>query len=149
MNPLFIASSMSNAAAAITLDLSAARGTSHRTLCRLERLDCIALLAELALLLTLRQRLRAGIARPMLEGELGHIYRFGILGLGIAAPLVLQVKSAFLGGAPSRLLTAVAATLTLAGGFMLRYLIVMAGRESADDPRATFEMTRDNGNRPG
>jgi hypothetical protein len=35
----------------------------------------------------------------------------------------------------------------LAGGLMFRYLMVMAGRASADDPQATFEFTRRNGGR--
>jgi hypothetical protein len=37
---------------------------------------------------------------------------------------------------------AVASLCVLAGGYLLRYVMVMAGRASADDPHATFALTR-------
>lgn len=148
MGPLFIASSVSNAAAAIALILSLVRSTSERTLQRLERLDALALLAELGLILTAQANAGAVISRPIREGQLAPIFRFGVLGTGILAPLALLAKSAILGSRPSRLVTALASTLVLVGGFLLRYIMVMAGRASADDPQATFELTRGNGRRP-
>jgi hypothetical protein len=33
----------------------------------------------------------------------------------------------------------------LVGSFLLRYLVVMAGRQSADDPERTFELARGSG----
>lgn len=142
MGPLFLSSGVSNATAAIALVLSRSGGTSHRALKRLERLDTVALLAELSLMLTNRARLGALIARPMSEGLLGKINRFGVLGLGISAPLALQAKTVFLGKSSSRRLTGLASALVLAGGFLFRYVLVMAGRDSADDPHATFELAK-------
>ena len=142
LGPLFLASAMSNATAAITLVLALARGTSHETLKRLERLDLIALLAELGLLVAARVNLGPVIARPLREGRLGQTYRWGVLTTGISAPLALQASGRFLGGKPERFTAALASILALAGGFLLRYLMVMAGRASADDPQATFEFTR-------
>jgi formate-dependent nitrite reductase membrane component NrfD len=141
MGPLFLASAMSTATAAIGLALSVARGTSHRTLGKLERLDCLALLAELSLLLLHQARLGRTIKRPLAEGRTGRLYRFGVLGLGVAAPLALQSK-ALLGGKPSRGATALAALCVLVGGFLLRYVMVIGGLQSADDPAATFELAR-------
>jgi formate-dependent nitrite reductase membrane component NrfD len=141
MGPLFLASSISNATAAIALILALARG-DHAALKRLERLDSLALLAELGLLLLFRARLGPVIGRPLDEGRLGWLHRAGVLGLGIAAPLALQAPTAFLRGHPSRPLTALASLLVLGGGFLFRYVIIMAGRASADDPQATFELTR-------
>ncbi len=145
MGPLFLASSMSNATAALTLVLSLVKGTSHGTLKRLERLDAIALVAELGLLLANESRLGSVIARPMVRGRLGTIYRFGVLGLGLGAPLAIQARTLITGHSPSRRLAGLTSTLVLLGGFMLRYVIVTAGRQSADDPRATFELARANG----
>ena len=148
MGPLFLASAMSNATAAITLVLALARGTSHQTLKRLERLDLIALTAELGLLLAARMNAGTRIAQPLREGRLGLIYRWGVLGAGITGPLALLASSALLRGkGPARLVAASAGALGLAGGLMFRYLMVMAGRASADDPQATFEFTRRNGGR--
>ncbi len=39
-------------------------------------------------------------------------------------------------------MAALASILALAGGFLMRYLMVMAGRASSDDPQATIEFTR-------
>lgn len=97
---------------------------------------------------TLPAFLATVISRPIREGQLAPIFRFGVLGTGILAPLALLAKSAILGSRPSRLVTALASTLVLVGGFLLRYIMVMAGRASADDPQATFELTRGNGRRP-
>lgn len=145
MGPLFLASSVSNAGAALALVLAAMPGTKPRTLARLERLDTLATLAELALLLTVRARLGATIARPLVTGRLGWVYRAGVLGAGLAAPLALQGPGALRGHAPTRRMTALASTLTLVGGLLFRYAILYAGRQSADDPRATFELAKAEG----
>ncbi len=148
MGPLFLASALSNATAAIALALALARGTSHRTLARLERLDSVFLLAEAGLLLAARAHLGGVIARPLREGRVGGMHRFGVLGLGLGLPLALQLvsqrynRSQMGGGGTSRLATALASLLVLGGGFLFRYVIVMAGRQSADDPQATFELTK-------
>ncbi len=145
MGPLFLASSVSNAGAAIALILAAAPGTDRRTLARLERLDTVALLAELALLLTVRARLGAIIARPLVTGRLGWVYRLGVLGAGMAAPLALQAPGALRGHPPARRTTALSSALTLVGGLLFRYVILYAGRHSANDPQATFELAKASG----
>jgi formate-dependent nitrite reductase membrane component NrfD len=142
LGPLFLTSALSSATAAIALVLALARGTSRRTLERLERLDRIAIVAELALLLAVRLNLGARLARPLTRGHLGRVYRLGVLALGLAAPLALQFGVLHRGRTPSRPTTALASILVLVGGFLLRYLVVMAGRQSADDPEATFHLTR-------
>lgn len=142
IGPLFVASAFSNAAAAIALILSLRRKTSHTSLKMIERFDFIAMLTELAILIVFKKRLGETIARPMSEGRYGMIHKAGTLGAGISVPLAIQSKTLIFGGAPSRLLSVVAALLTLIGGFLFRYVIVMAGKDSADDPQATFELTR-------
>src|SRR5262249_35318992 len=49
MGPLFLSSALSTGTAAVALVLSLSRGASHRTIQRLERLDVLAMLAELGL----------------------------------------------------------------------------------------------------
>jgi formate-dependent nitrite reductase membrane component NrfD len=149
MGPLFIASALSNALAAITLILTAAGRASHRSLRRLERFETAVMGVEALLLAALRLNSGKTIARPMHEGRLGRIYRVGVLGTGLGLPLLIQAPGAWLGRRLPRGVTALAALLTLIGGALFRYLIVTAGHRSADDPQATFELTRarENGSR--
>ncbi len=147
MGPLFVASALSNGAAAIALVLAVAGRAPHAAIRRLERLGSVALLTELGLLLAFKRRLGPALARPLDEGRLGRVYRLGVLGGEIGGPLALTAGSAWLGRRPPRALAALAALLDLGGGLAFRYLFVMAGRASADDPRATFELTRRDGRR--
>lgn len=141
LGPLFLSSAMSSASAAIGLVLALARGTREQSLRRLERLDIVALLAELGLILAARANAGPAISRPIREGRLGRLFRWGVLGAGILAPLGLQLRGAVL-GRRSRQQTVLASLLTLAGGLCLRYVMVMAGKASAADPQATFELTK-------
>lgn len=145
LGPLFIASSLSNATAAIALILSFVRDTREETLKRLERLDMLALLAELGLILWARANAGPVISRPIRTERLGRIFRLGVIGTGILAPLALQAKSVVFGRKASRPVTALASVLVLIGGFLLRYLMVIGGRASANDPEATFEFAKANG----
>jgi formate-dependent nitrite reductase membrane component NrfD len=141
LGPLFISSALSNATAAITLILALMRGTSTRTLKRLEQLDMVAMIAELGLILAIKTNAGSVIGRPLREGTTGTIHKWGVLGLGITAPLLIGIKSKIT-GKTSRLEAAVSSVMILVGGFLLRYVMVMAGRGSADDPQATFEYAR-------
>jgi formate-dependent nitrite reductase membrane component NrfD len=142
LGPLFLASALSSGAATITLVLALARGTSGATLRRLERLDVLALLCEFALLAAAYRNLGPIIGRPLRRGKQARLLRWGVLALGIALPLALQIKSFWPYAQISRLGALLASSLALLGGFALRYTIVMAGRNSADDPEATFVFTQ-------
>ncbi len=142
LGPLFLASAMSTASAAIMLVLLSIRGTSHRTLKRLERLDVIAIVLELVLLIAARANLGPIIARPLQEGKVARVYRWGVLGVGITVPLTLLSIGMLWRKAPARLLGALSSLLVLVGGFLLRYVMVEAGHASADDPQATFAFAR-------
>ncbi|MDQ3328069.1 MAG: polysulfide reductase NrfD [Chloroflexota bacterium] len=141
MGPLFLASSASNATAAITLSLSLGKAP-HRTIARLERLEVCSLVAELGLLTVNRKRLGAAIGRPLRAGRTGRLYRYGVHGLGIIAPMVLTAVPMVTGMRPSHRRTALSSLLALGGGVIFRYVMVVAGHHSADDPQATFELTR-------
>jgi hypothetical protein len=59
----------------------------------------------------------------------------------MALPLTIAALVPNLPRRMRRMATLVSAALTLAGVFAVRYAVVIGGRQSADDPRATFDMT--------
>jgi formate-dependent nitrite reductase membrane component NrfD len=136
LGPLFLCSAMSSAAAAVALVRSRI-GTGHDP--RLAAFEQGASLAESAALLAWMAAL-GKTGAPLRDGRRGSALRHGVGGIGLALPLLLNAA----GQATSRRrpLATGAALLTLLGGFLLRYLVVVGGHASADDPEATFEITR-------
>lgn len=142
MGPLFLASAFSNASAAIALIMGLRRSTSHDAAFRVERLDILAMIAEAGLLAAFRSRLSPTVSQPLETGRTGQLHRFGVLGAGIGLPLLLHGFSILRGKHSPRPISILASLLVLAGGLAFRYVMVFAGHRSADDPQATFEMTR-------
>lgn len=139
LGPLFLCSALSTALAAIALALASRRDTDHSALLRLHRADVVALTAELALLAGSEAAL-GPFGQPLTRGRLARPYRLGVQALGLMLPLLLQLPA--LRGRPlPRPLGQLAALLVLAGGLLLRWLILEAGKLSADDPAAYFAMT--------
>ena len=148
IGPLFLTSAVSNGLAAIALVLATWPGDHHAALRRLERLERFALPLELGLVLAARLRVGSRLARPIEVGRRGLAFRGGVIGAGLVAPLLLQTVGRQL-PLPSRLLTGLASGLVILGGVLLRYVMVSGGRASADDPHASFEVSRMAGDRPG
>ncbi|MBA3337542.1 MAG: polysulfide reductase NrfD [Chloroflexia bacterium] len=136
LGPLFLSSAMANASAAVSLVLLTDQAADDVHAARVERLERTAAVAELGMLLGSWVRL-GETARPLRRGKLGALMTYGVVGAGIVAPLALHVA-----GARSRRGRAMGALLTLGGGFCLRTALVLGGRVSADDPAATFAITR-------
>jgi formate-dependent nitrite reductase membrane component NrfD len=128
---LFVFSGVSSACAAQAALLSLEAGT-ERTRRKIERLDLVASLCELATLASFRAH--AGeLGAPMFEGARGErLMKRTILG-GIVAPALLNLL-------PIRasLKTLLASALTLTGGYVLRETVIEAGKASAGDPKAAF-----------
>src|SRR4029078_7675294 len=82
------------------------------------------------------------LAQPLAHGRLGRLYRLCLVCGGLLAPLARQSRGLLRGATPTRIETPVASLCVLVGGYLLRYVMVMAGRASADDPQATFALTR-------
>jgi formate-dependent nitrite reductase membrane component NrfD len=81
-------------------------------------------------------------AKPLADGRLGKVLRYVVVGAGLATPQLLSALAEANSHQPSRrLLSRIASVATLLGGFALRYVVIQAGRDSADDPEATFRMT--------
>ncbi len=139
LGPIFVASAMSTAAAAIDI------ATESR---RIALLEGICSATELAVLAAWFARL-GSIRRPLAAGRLAPLFRHAVIGAGIAAPFGLRAIGPHMPASARRAIEVMAALLTLVGGFALRYVIVVAGAESADDPAATFALTAAPGSEAG
>jgi polysulfide reductase chain C len=60
-------------------------------------------------------------ARPITSGHFAPLFWGGLVGVGLLVPLVIDFV-----GHRVKVLSAVAALLVLAGGFVLRYVVVMS-----------------------
>lgn len=141
LGPLFLTSALSTSVAAISLILSVGKNAPASAMEKLKRTEKVALLSELGLLLALKRHLgRTG--DPIWNGKQAGLTRF-FVGGGVIVPLVMHLASDELGERVSRLFTFVSSILVLAGGFAMRYVVIMAGRDSADDPEALFDMQRE------
>ena len=118
MGALFLASGASTGMAAIALLLylfGESAGEGYR---KVKRADRYAIMFELVVLAAFLALLGAA-AGPIVSGHLAPLFWGGLVVAGLLIPLVLEVSGLRLPGA-------VPAALILVGGFILRYVIVMA-----------------------
>ena len=142
LGPTFISSALSTGAAAITAALTLAGQDDHETMAALEEIESVALTAEISLLAA--QGVHAGrLAQPLLTGKYSTLFVPGVL-LGMVVPLLAQLNG-LRRGRRTRLGRLATSLLVLAGGLMLRYTLIYAGKHSADDPAAYFAQTRASG----
>ena len=83
---------------------------------------------------------RKGVAEA-LDGGWGQVERQGATGLGVMAPLMLQMASLALSRRPGKL-SALAAVAGLAGSLLLRVSIMAAGDRSASRPEISFRFSQ-------
>jgi formate-dependent nitrite reductase membrane component NrfD len=140
LGPLFLASAMTSGAAAISAVASAMDREEGDVYAQLHRLETLSTVAEGSLLVIWIVAL-GPTAQPVIEGRLGVVMRHGAVGAGMALPLTLSAISHYLPRPMRRAATLLSAALTLVGVLAVRYAVVIGGRLSADDPRATFDMT--------
>ncbi len=141
LGPLFLASAFSTATAAVAIPLALLAGPRDSALRRLARVQVVAIAAEL----TLHKLWLDGLgetAAPLRTGRTGEVLHRGTVQAGLVLPLCLHAIGRVVPGSLGRPLSLVGSGLVLSGGFCLRYAVVVGGRESADDPRATFEWTK-------
>jgi len=131
MGPTFLASGVSTALSYLSLVLNLGRWGEERTLHVLRRAERLIILVETALIAASLVRMgRWG--KPLFSKKIAPLFVGGTLIAGIAAPFAL------LFGKETRGKSILASTLVLAGGLAFRFAVVLAGRESADDPEAYF-----------
>ncbi len=141
LGPLFLTAALSSGVSALTALLALRRSTSRDALHRLDNLERVTLVTELVLLVSWIIRL-GRTAKPITEGSTGRLLRYGVIGAGLTVPLALDRIFDHQSGSRPRTLHLLSATLVLVGGFALRYVVVVGGQASADDPQATFDLTR-------
>lgn len=140
LGPLFLSSAFSSGGAAVSAIAALTGGLNSESEEALQRFETIVALTEGTLLVAWLASLGT-TARPLQQGLLGYVVRDGVGAVGIAAPLAVNAVSPFLPHRFRRAASLVGAAFTLAGVFALRFAVVEGGRQSADDPMATFDMT--------
>jgi formate-dependent nitrite reductase membrane component NrfD len=135
----------SSAAATAEASLSLAAevgGAPQSTKRRLERFGLVASAAELLFGLIIDRRWRrSGVATPLQKGPLALLYWVGAVGLGVVAPLGSQLFQRTR-GRRSRRLTIARAVAKLAGGLMLRAVLIYGGNRSAARPADYFRISQ-------
>jgi formate-dependent nitrite reductase membrane component NrfD len=135
LGALFGASAIASGAAALQIATSSEAGG--------EALDGISLLAsavELALSLALRDGFREqGLAGALQETGWSAFYDLGVVGVGAGLPLLHYAKAELSSG-HSRERSLLIPLMVLAGGFLLRHLVLKAGNVSAKRPRDYFRF---------
>ena len=140
LGPLFFSSAMTSGVAAINAVAAALEHEDGDAFAGLRALEMVSTVVEESLLVTWIIAL-GPTAKPVASGPLGAVVRHGAAGAGMALPLAVSALVHHLPRGMRRPATLISAALTLAGGFAVRYAVVMGGRQSASDPQATFGMT--------
>ncbi len=135
MGPTFLASGVSTALSYLSLVLHLGRWGEKKTHHVLRRAERLTILVETALIAASLVRMGKW-GKPLFSKEIAPLFVGGTLLAGIAAPFAL------LFGRETRGKSILASVLALLGGLAFRFAVVLAGRESADDPEAYFSFAK-------
>lgn len=139
--PTFIASAFSSSFAALSLLLELGGDEREDTARGIARAEAVSLGTELVMLTAGMVHLGTA-GKPLTTGRYGKIFWPGVYLGGILAPLCSQLSGPVRGRSGSRSRRVSTALLVLSGSFILRMLMIFAGRESAIRPEDYFEYTR-------
>ena len=120
MGALFLASGASTGMAAISLLLFLSGESGGAGYRKVKHADRYALVLELVLLAAVLGLLGSAAA-PITSGTFAPLFWGGLVVAGLVIPLLLDLV-----GGRAKVLGGLAAVLVLVGGFILRYVIVMA-----------------------
>jgi formate-dependent nitrite reductase membrane component NrfD len=135
LGPLFLTSGLSTALASLSLILSLG-WRNRQTLEKVERAELAVMTTELGLICALPAVL-GPLGKPLRSGKTALFFGAGTLGGGLLLPLLARLGWKLTKKPTPRGLNIGASLLVLAGGLILRYVWVVVGRASADDPQAT------------
>ena len=138
LGPLFLTSATASATSLVEAALTLG-GTPSPEVERVGNLEGICSVAEAALLAGWLRSV-AAYDRPLLRGEAARPFRHLTVGAVLVLPLAIRALSRGLSRPVRNAATVLGTCLTLIGGLALRYTLVVAGAESADDPEATFRF---------
>ena len=120
MGALFLASGASTGMATISLIMFLTGAPAGDGWGKVKRADRYSMIFEL-LVLAAFLALLGSAARPLTSGHLAPLFWGGLVGVGLVVPLLLELV-----GHRARALAPVSAVLVLAGGFVLRYVVLMS-----------------------
>jgi formate-dependent nitrite reductase membrane component NrfD len=120
MGALFLASGASTGMAAISLILFLVGRSGGEAWEKVKRGDRYSMIIELVLLAAFLGLLGSAAA-PITSGHFAPLFWGGLVGVGLVLPLVLDFA-----GHRVKALGALSAILVLAGGFVLRYVVLMS-----------------------
>lgn len=120
MGALFLASGASTGMAAMSLILFLTGASTGDGWGKVKRADKFSMIIELVML-ALFLIVLGSAARPITTGPFAQLFWGGLVVVGLLVPLVLEFVAH-----GSRSMAVVSAVLVLAGGFILRYVMVMS-----------------------
>ncbi len=120
MGALFLASGASTGMAAISLIMALLGASAGEGWSKVKRADRYSMLFELVLL-AIFLGLLGSAAQPLTSGHFAPLFWGGLIGVGLVVPLLLDFV-----GHRVKTLAALSAVLVLAGGFVLRYVVLMS-----------------------
>ncbi|KRT66282.1 MAG: Polysulfide reductase NrfD, protein NrfD [Candidatus Rokubacteria bacterium CSP1-6] len=120
MGALFLASGASTGMAAISLLLFLSGGSTGEAWGKVKRADRYSMILELVILAVFLGLLGSAAA-PIIQGQFAPLFWGGLVVAGLVVPLVLDFV-----GSKAKTLVALSAILVLAGGFILRYVLLMS-----------------------
>jgi formate-dependent nitrite reductase membrane component NrfD len=147
LGALFASSALSNGVAATRLALALGAGRESEALRRLGKIETAARIGEAAALAGYLAT-TGPASKPLTSGRQGWRFWAGAVGAGLIAPALIRAFKPK-GRKPSLSATLLGSAFMLAGGLALKWAVVHAGRDSADDLRSAQEMTRPSRNAPG
>jgi len=136
---LFTASAFASGTAALSL-MAARRGAPSGTLHRLSLLESTASGTELALLAGYVAQSGRSV-RPLISGRLALPFWLGAVGGGTVLPLLLHGMARHQSGRRARRLSTAASLAAVAGSLALRWTVFEAGKDSAHDQAASFDLS--------
>jgi formate-dependent nitrite reductase membrane component NrfD len=147
LGALFASNALGAGVAATRLALALSDGSQSAASRRLEKVETASRIGEaIALAAYLATTGRA--AKPLTTGRQSRLFWLGAVGAGLIAPALIQAFKPKR-RKPSLGATLLSSALTLAGGLALKWAVVHAGRDSADDFRSAQDLTRPSGAAPG
>ena len=120
MGALFLASGASTGMAAISLILFLTGASAGEGWGKVKKADRYSMVFELCVLAILLALLGSA-AKPLTSGHFAPLFWGGLIGVGLIVPLLLDLV-----GHRVKTLAALSALLVLAGGFVLRYVVLMS-----------------------
>jgi formate-dependent nitrite reductase membrane component NrfD len=124
LGALFLASAASTSYALLSLLLlRRGRGHADPSVAKLARADRFTIVLELVLIVA-TVVLLGRVAAPLVSGGFGVVFWLGVVGLGLVVPLILH--RARVRGWDAERRAVIAAACVLAGGLLLRFVVVMS-----------------------